>query len=158
MIIIAPLEQHWTKLCEAMGQPGMARDPRFTDNASRLRNLDELVAIIEGWLRSQASDDAAIATLKEYHVPVAPILSVPEALQHPHLRQRGTVRTIQDRILGDLDVPGFALRFSAFPQPLELQAPMLGEHNEEILTQWLGYTPDEVQELERKGILRSGPV
>ena len=141
-----------------MGQPGMARDPRFTDNASRLRNLDELVAIIEGWLRSQASDDAAIATLKAYHVPVAPILSVPEALQHPHLRQRGTVRTIQDRILGALDVPGFALRFSAFPQPLELQAPMLGEHNEEILTQWLGYTPDQVQELERKGILRSGPV
>jgi len=158
VIIIAPLEQHWTKLCEAMGQPGLARDPRFTDNASRMRNLNELVTLIEDWIRAQTSDDAAIATLKEYHVPVAPILSVPEALQHPHLRQRGTVRTIHDRILGNFDVPGFALRFSAFPQPLELQAPRLGEHNEEILTQWLGYTPDEVQELKRKGILCSGPV
>ena len=158
MIIIAPLEQHWSKLCEAIGQPSLARDPRFTDNASRLSNLEELVAIIEGWLRSQSSDDAAIATLKEYHVPIAPILSVPEALQHPHLRHRGTVRTIQDRILGELDVPGFALRFSEFPKTLELQAPTLGEHNAEILTQWLAYTPEQVQELERKGILRSGPV
>jgi crotonobetainyl-CoA:carnitine CoA-transferase CaiB-like acyl-CoA transferase len=158
MILIAPLEQHWTKLCEAMGQPELARDPRFTDNAARLRNLDELVAIIEGWIRSQASDDAAIATLKEYHVPIAPILSVPEALQHPHLRQRGTVRTIRDRLLGEVDVPGFALRFSAFPRPLELHAPLLGEHNAEILTQWLGYTMDEVRELEREGILRSGPA
>jgi crotonobetainyl-CoA:carnitine CoA-transferase CaiB-like acyl-CoA transferase len=61
-------------------------------------------------------------------------------------------------VLGEFDVPGFALRFSAFPHPLELQAPLLGEHNAEILTQWLGYTSDEVQELERKGILRSGPV
>ena len=118
MILIAPLEQHWTKLCEVMGQSGLARDPRFTDNVSRLRNLDELVAIVEGWICSQSSDDAAIATLKEYHVPVAPILSVSEALQHPHLRQRGTVRTIHDRLLGDLDVPGFALRFSDFPGPL----------------------------------------
>jgi crotonobetainyl-CoA:carnitine CoA-transferase CaiB-like acyl-CoA transferase len=158
MILIAPLEQHWSKLCEAMGRPEMARDLRFTDNAARMRNLDELVATIEEWIRSQESDDAAIATLKAHHVPVAPILSVPEALQHPHLRQRGTVRTVHDRILGELDVPGFALRFSAFPQPLTLQAPLLGEHNAEILTQWLGYTPDEVQELERKGILRSGPA
>jgi crotonobetainyl-CoA:carnitine CoA-transferase CaiB-like acyl-CoA transferase len=158
LILIAPLEQHWTKLCEAMGQPGLARDPRFTDNAARLRHLDELVAIIEGWIRAQASDDAAIATLKEFHVPVAPILSVPEALQHPHLRQRGTVRTIRDPILGEFDVPGFALRFSAFSRPLELRAPTLGEHNAEILTQRLGYTPEEVQELERRGILRSGPA
>jgi len=158
VILIAPLEQHWSKLCEAMGQLELARDLRFTDNASRLSNLNELIAIIEGWIRSQESDDAAIATLKAYHVPVAPILSVAEASQHPHLRQRGTVRTIQDRILGDLDVPGFALRFSEFPQTLDLQAPMLGEHNAEILTQWLGYTTDEVQELERKGILRNGLV
>ncbi len=158
MILIAPLEQHWSKLCEAMGKPEITRDPRFTDNASRMNNLDELVAIIEGWIRSQSSDDAAIETLKAHHVPVAPILSVPEALQHPHLRQRGTVRTVHDRILGDLDVPGFALRFSEFPDTLDLQAPLLGEHNAEILTQWLDYTPDEVQELESKGILRSGPT
>jgi crotonobetainyl-CoA:carnitine CoA-transferase CaiB-like acyl-CoA transferase len=158
MIIIAPLEQHWSKLCEAMGQPNLTRDPRFTDNAARMSHLSELVAIIESWIRSQGSDDVAIATLKEFHVPVAPILSVSEASQHPHLRQRGTVRTIHDRILGELDVPGFALRFSEFPERLDLQAPTLGEHNAEILMQWLGYTPDKVQELEHKGILRSGPV
>lgn len=157
-ILIAPLEQHWSKLCEAMGRPDMARDPRFTDNETRMKNLEALVDTIEGWIRSQPSDDAALETLKAHHVPVAPILSVPEALQHPHLRQRGTVRTVHDRLLGDLEVPGFALRFSDFPAPLELQAPLLGEHNAEILTEWLGYSPDQIQELERRGILRSGPA
>ena len=116
-ILIAPLEQHWSKLCEAMGRPEMARDPRFTDNETRMKHLDALVDTIEGWIRSQPSDDAALETLKAHHVPVAPILSVPEALQHPHLRQRGTVRTVHDRLLGDLEVPGFALRFSDFPSP-----------------------------------------
>ncbi len=157
-ILIAPLEQHWSKLCEAMGRPEMARDPRFTDNETRMKHLDALVDTIEGWLRSQPSDDAALETLKAHHVPVAPILSVPEALRHPHLRQRGTVRTVHDRLLGDLEVPGFALRFSDFPAPLELQAPLLGEHNAEILTEWLGYSPDQIQDLERRGILRSGPA
>ena len=157
-ILIAPLEQHWSKLCEAMGRPDMARDPRFTDNETRMKNQEALVDTIEGWIRSQPSDDAALEILKAHHVPVAPILSVPEALQHPHLRQRGTVRTVHDRLLGDLEVPGFALRFSDFPAPLELQAPLLGEHNAEILTEWLGYSPDQIRELERRGILRSGPA
>ena len=95
-----------------------------------------------------------MATLKEYRVPHAPVLSVAEAVEHPHLRQRGTVRTVHDRILGDFQVPGFALRFSDFPERLELHAPMLGEHNGEVLG-WLGYDGDRVRELEKKGILRS---
>ena len=82
-ILIAPLEQHWSKLCEAMGRPEMARDPRFTDNETRMKNLEALVETIEGWIRSQPSDDAALETLKAHHVPVAPILSVPERSSIP---------------------------------------------------------------------------
>jgi len=99
-----------------------------------------------------------MAAMKEYRVPHAPVLSVAEAVKHPHLRQRGTVRTVHDRILGDFDVPGFALRFSDFPEPPDLQAPFLGEHNEEVLTTYLGYGKDRVRELEKNGTLRSGPA
>jgi crotonobetainyl-CoA:carnitine CoA-transferase CaiB-like acyl-CoA transferase len=120
-----------------------------------LVNLKELVAIIEGWLQSMPSDEASLARLKEYRVPHAPILSVAEALEHPHLRQRGSVRTVHDRVLGDFQVPGFALRFSEFPERLDLEAPFLGEHNEEVLTKYAGLTPAQVKELEAKGILRS---
>lgn len=97
-----------------------------------------------------------MAAMKEYRVPHAPVLSIAEAVQHPHLRERGTVRTVHDRILGDFDVPGFAMRFSNFPERLELEAPMLGEHNREVLSTWLGYQSDRLTELEQKGILRSG--
>ncbi len=155
ILIIAPLEQHWVKLCAAMGQPELARDPCFTTNDDRLKNLPQLITLIEGWIQSMPSDDAAVAAMREQRVPMAPILSVAEAVRHPHLRQRGTVRTIHDRVLGDFDVPGFALRFSDFPRPLELEAPLLGEHNEEILTKVLGYPAARVRELEGKGVLRS---
>ena len=99
-----------------------------------------------------------MAAMSEHRVPCAPVLSVEEAVKHPHLRQRGTVRTVHDRILGDFDVPGFALRFSDFPRRLDLEAPTLGEHNEEVLTKYLGYPQSRVRELEQIGVLRSGPV
>src|SRR5262249_32209696 len=154
IIIIAPLDHQFSGLCKAMGKPEMATDPRFRLNADRLKNLKELVAAVESWFASMPSDDASMATLKEYRVPHAPVLSVAEAVQHPHLRQRGTVRTVNDRILGDFDVPGFALRFSDFPERLQLHAPMLGEHNEEVLASRLGYDSTRIKDLQQKGILR----
>src|ERR1700687_4048290 len=147
MIIIAQLEHQFSGLCRAMNRPELAEDPRFKLNADRLINLKELVATIEGWLQSMPSDDASMAVMKEYRVPHAPVLSLEGAVKHPHLRERGTVRTVHDRILGDFDVPGSALRFSEFPASLELDAPFLGEHNEEVLTNHLGYAPARVTEL-----------
>ncbi len=157
LIIIAPLLHQFEGLCRAMGKPELADDPRFRPE-NRLANLKELVALIEGWLQSMPSDDAAMAAMKVYRVPHAPVLSVAEAVNHPHLRQRGTVRTVRDRILGEFDVPGFALRFSQFPERLELDAPMLGEHNYQVLMQYLGYSAARVRDLESRGVLRSGPT
>ena len=156
-IIIAPLDHHFAALCRSMGQPELASDPRFRTNSDRLRNLNELIAVIERWLQV-SGDEAAMSAMKEYRVPHAPVLSVAEAVRHPHLRERGTVRTVRDRILGEFDVPGFALRFSDYPDSLNLEAPLLGEHNEEILSRYLGYPLKQIRELEEKGVLHNGPV
>jgi crotonobetainyl-CoA:carnitine CoA-transferase CaiB-like acyl-CoA transferase len=100
-----------------------------------------------------ASDDASVETLRSHRVPVAPILSVREAMEHPHLIVRGTVRTVNDPILGEFKIPGFPLRFSDYPEELELDAPMLGEHNASILEEYLGYAPARVIELDKSGVL-----
>ena len=78
-------------------------------------------------------------------------------MQHPHLLERGTVRTIHDRILGDFQIPGLPLRFSAFPEPLELDAPFLGEHNRRILSDILGFSDERITQLERERVLCSAP-
>jgi crotonobetainyl-CoA:carnitine CoA-transferase CaiB-like acyl-CoA transferase len=153
IFIIAPLDHHFAMLCRAMGQAELASDPRFKTNADRLTNLKELIATIEGWMQSRSpSDEATLAALKEHRVPHAPVLSVAEAVNHPHLRQRGTVRTVHDQMLGDFDVPGFSLRFSAY-QPLQLEAPTQGQHNEQVLVEMLGYAPARVRELQEAGVL-----
>ena len=78
-------------------------------------------------------------------------------MQTPHLREREIVRTMSDHFLGELELPGFPLRFSEFPRHLKLDAPTLGEHKEEILRDLLGFTPEKIRALEAKGILNWSP-
>ena len=154
-IMILALLHQWPVLCKAMGREDLIKDERFKTNELRVANLQELVALIEDWLQSFPTDAAAIEALQAVRVPVAPILTVPQAIAHPHHRARGTVRTVSDRMLGEFDIPGMPLRFSAHPELPELQAPFLGEHNGEILTGLLGYDAARVAELERAGVLVS---
>jgi crotonobetainyl-CoA:carnitine CoA-transferase CaiB-like acyl-CoA transferase len=153
IVIIAGVDHQFAQLCDAMGRPELSRDDRFSTGPRRLENLPDLIRIIEGWLAAMPSDEAAIERLAEYRVPAAPVLSPDEALKLPHLRRRGTVATIDDPILGSFDVPGFPLHFSNFPEPAGDGAPMLGQHNEEILTGYLGYSCERIAELESAGVL-----
>jgi crotonobetainyl-CoA:carnitine CoA-transferase CaiB-like acyl-CoA transferase len=157
IFVFAWMDHHWLKLCKIMGCPELGRDARFIDNAARVKNRSEVIVLIERWLRSQPSDEAAVEALRAARLPSAPVLTVEKAMKHPHLVERQTVQSVHDRVLGDLQVPGFPLRFSAFPERLELDAPFLGEHNHMILSSYLGYSPEQVRRLEHEGVLRNAP-
>ncbi|MBF6570344.1 MAG: CoA transferase [Candidatus Binataceae bacterium] len=154
IVIMCALDHQWLTLCEVMGQPELAKDRRFATRDERIRNLPALIEVIEAWLRSMPSDEAAMDAMRARRVPMAPVLTVAEAVKHPHLRERGTVRKVRDRKLGDFELPGFAIRFSDFPCPLELEAPFLGEHNEEVFARYLGFDAGQVRQLEHRGIVR----
>ena len=152
-VFIVALDQQWARLCEVIGRPQWAKEARFATGAKRSEHSAEIIGTIERWLQAQPSDEHAIAMLEEARVPIGPVLSVAQAVNHPQLRARRTVRTINDRLLGEFDVPGFPLRFSEFPGELALEAPLLGEHNAEGLEQYLGYSAAQIRELETAGVL-----
>jgi len=130
----------------------------FETNELRVANNDALVEIIEDWIQRQESDEVALKKLEELHVPVAPILSVKEAMEHPHLIERGTVRTINDPVIGEFQIPGMPLRFSEFPDDLPLEAACLGEHNREILSDYLGYSEADIDRLYDANIIKTEGV
>ncbi len=152
-IFICALDQQWPSLCRAMGKPELIDDPRFVVNAKRAENSAATIKIVQDWIDSTKDDEEALHLMGEHRVPAAPVLSVEQAINHPHLRGRRTVRTIQDRMMHDFDIPGFPLKFSRFPEELPLQAPFLGEHNAEILTNYLGYSGERIEELKTAGVL-----
>src|SRR6266851_5766436 len=153
--IFAFQDNHWASLCSVMERTDLIKDSRCFDNTCRVANRVIVNGAINGWLMSLPGTEAADAILRENHIPHAPVLTVEEAMAHPHMRERRTVRTVHDRILGDFQVPGFPLRFSGFPDELDLEAPFLGEHNRRILTSHLGYSEERIAQLERDGVLHS---
>jgi crotonobetainyl-CoA:carnitine CoA-transferase CaiB-like acyl-CoA transferase len=157
IIILAMTDKQWVSVCEVIGRPELAKDPAYARARDRAHRRLELIRIIEDWLAAMPTDEAAIDALRRQRVPVAPILSIREAMEHPHLIERGTVRTINDPILGEFKIPGFPLRFSEFPEELEFDAPMLGQHNASVLERYLGLSADRVAELESAGVLHSAP-
>jgi crotonobetainyl-CoA:carnitine CoA-transferase CaiB-like acyl-CoA transferase len=153
-IVLATL-QHWKAFCKIIGREDMIVDEKFANATARAKNRFELAEIIETWIQSCDSDADAIAQLEAQHITVAPVMTVPQTMEHPHFIERGTVRNIHDRILGDFQIPGMPLRFSKYPDLPQLDAPFLGEHNSEVLENYLGYSEEQITAIEQAGILVS---
>lgn len=152
-INITSLAHQWPQLVAALGQPELLDDRRFKDARSRRDNNGELKVMVEGWLAQFPDRTAALAALEKERVPCAPILTLNEAVAHPHLRQRGTVRQAKDRELGSFDVPGMPVKFSSWPDRTELRADLLGESNDAILRELAGLTDEEIAALYEDKVL-----
>ncbi len=157
LCILVPMDKMWRQLCIAMDQPELARHPDFATNAKRIEHRPQVFKLLQDWLDATPEDEV-LRRLQENRVPVAPVLNTPEAVAHPHLKARGTVRKAQDPVLGEVDVPGFPLRFSASPGQLDMQAPLLGQHNAEVLKEFLAYSDERIAELEQQGVLVQRPI
>jgi CoA:oxalate CoA-transferase len=151
MILITP--HQWPQMVRAMGMPELATDSRFKGAKGRHANRFELQAIVEKWLASFPTRDAAIAALDKERVPCAPVLTVNEAVAHPHLNQRKTVRWVQDPLLGKVATPAVPVKFSAWPDRTELRSARLGEDNERVLRDYLDFTDKRIAELYASGVL-----
>ncbi len=157
-VSIMVIPHQWPQMVKAMQMPELAQDERFSDPRARRDNNVALKEIIEAWLGRFPSRDAAISALEAERVPCAPVLSLHEAMAHPHLRARGTVRRVQDDDIGEFDIPGLAAKFSRWTPATELVADRLGEHNDDILRDMLGMTEAEIRQLYAKKVLVCDPL
>ena len=152
-MVLLVLQNQWKNLCEAMGTPELADDPRFRDQDLRAKNQLALIPIIEQWLQSFNTDAEAWAHMEKYRVPSGPVINPKEAINHEYYRGRGSIRTVNDPFVGELHLPGFPLRFSEQAEYAPGDVPALGEHNRQILKEVLSYSEERISALTEKGIL-----
>jgi CoA:oxalate CoA-transferase len=81
------------------------------------------------------------------------VLTLNEAMKHPHLNERKTLRWISDPLLGKVAIPGVPVKFSAWPDRTELRSARLGEDNERILREYVGMPDAEIRKLYQEGVL-----
>jgi CoA:oxalate CoA-transferase len=154
--LIAP-DHRWAGLARALNAPEWMEDPRFKTRHDRRINGEALAAAIEEKLGRFPSRAAAVAALEGERVPVAPILTLNEAMAHPHLRHRGTMRRVTDPFLGEFDIPGRPVKLSAWPPKENVKAPLLGEDNESVLKDLLELSDEEIASLYAEGVLARDP-
>ena len=151
-VSINVLSHQWPQLAKTLGHPELADNPRFATPHARRDNNDEIVTLVEDWLRRFATREDAIAALERDRIPCAPILTINEAMEQPHLLERGTVRKVEDDQLGAFAVPGNPARYSDWSVPTDLKADMLGESNESVLHE-LGLSDDEIAGLYEERVI-----
>ena len=157
-ISLMVMPHQWHQLLRALGQAELSDDLRFSTARARRENREALRVIIEEWLARHSSRDAALAALAAERVPCAPVLTLNEAMALPHVREHGTVRRVHDRHIGEFDIPGLPVRFSGWSTSDNLCAGLLGEHNDEVLSQIAGLSAAEIRDLYEGQVLVRDPL
>lgn len=97
--------------------------------------------------------DELVGLLRSARVPCAPVRDLPEVVADPHLHERGMLQDIEHPELGVVTLPHSPLRYEGVPaMPLRL-SPELGQHNVQVFCEWLGLTPEELDELVAAGVV-----
>jgi formyl-CoA transferase/succinyl-CoA--D-citramalate CoA-transferase len=152
MVIAANLDPMFRRLCDAMGRPELATDPRYSGHLARGDNCDELDGLIAGWTR-MLDVDALKAALDAHGVVYGPIYTIADIAADPQFQARGMIRRVKDPRFGDIAVPGIAPRLTVTPGDIAwLGAQTPGEHNDDVYAD-LGLDADEIAALRDDGII-----
>ena len=154
VVIAANQDTVFRRLCEAMGQPDLATDPRFVDHVARGRNQDELDSIIGEWAATRQPNDI-IETLSAAGVIAGPINTVAEVVKDPQFRARGMlVEHFDERIGRNVLGPGVVPVLSESPGGVRNAGPArLGQHNDDVYRGLLELGAEELAALTEQGVL-----
>lgn len=150
-------DEQFAALCNAIGRPELAQDERYADVVSRWHHQDELDPIIGEWTALHPHYEAA-ATLQQAGVPAEPVLTIPELVVDPHLRERDFWEDVTNTESGTWTQEAPTWRFSDARAHVRLPAPVFGEHNDYVFGELLGLSVDDIKALEREGVTSHEPV
>ena len=132
VFILCVQNAEWDRFVEWMGNPEWASWEIFDDRLKRAETWDVLRPYIEEWTSQHTVEEIYTGGLQR-KLAFAPLSTMGDLLRNEHLRVRGFFATIGHPVAGELEYPGAPWKFGATPWELRTPAPLLGEHNEEIL-------------------------
>ena len=161
MTLAVGTDEEWQGLCQVMGNTELALNPHFVDANSRWNNQDQLDVIVSEWSRQQDHREV-FQRLQRYGVPAGPILDELEALEDPHMIQRGYYQPLDHPEMPTLQYHGPLWSMSKTSNKLRRPPPLLGEHNPYVYKEVIGVSDEEYSQLEAEGqigmdILRDTP-
>src|SRR5688572_2022763 len=145
-------DAQFARFAALLGRPEWATDMRYAKNPDRVANRVELDAAIAERLKDAPADDW-IGKLGASGIPCGRINSVAQALADPHAQAREMVRTVQHPTAGEVTTVGIPFRFSDTPPSVRRAPPTLGQHNEQVLRDMLGFSDARIAQLRAEKVI-----
>ena len=150
--IICIREGHWLKMCNAMGQSGLAVDVRFVDMKSRSANIDEVDRIINAWTGQHTREDIFRIT-QDNGVICAPVQTIPESLEDKHMLARGSLLKRENPDIGEISQFQTPIRFKDISPPAIHDVHGLSQDTNMVLTEMLSLTEADIEVLRSKKVI-----
>jgi crotonobetainyl-CoA:carnitine CoA-transferase CaiB-like acyl-CoA transferase len=136
MIVAVGNDSQFAKFCQCLGKPDWALDNRFVRNQDRVRHREVLIPMIAGQLMTQGKQHW-LSLLEAAKVPCGPINNLAEVFADPHVQHRQMVQSIQHPLRETLSLVASPIKMNETPVRQHLPPPMLGQHTQEVLDEWL---------------------
>lgn len=150
IVVATRQESFWRRLCDVLGEPGLADEPRFATNALRVENRAALVPRLESMFRARTVDDW-LARLRAGDVPAAPVNNLDRAFAEPPVAEREMIVGYEHPDVGRVRLPGNPIKMSGMGKTISNPAPRLGEHTDSVLAELLALSPASIAALRASG-------
>jgi CoA:oxalate CoA-transferase len=149
--MVVPSDAHFRRLCELIGRPEFAQDPRFESNAARASHEAELKAAIERW-SGVLPLEQCVAACGRADIPAGPVWDLKQATASEHSIARAVLEPVAHPVFGQLGMVAQPARFSSQGRSPAMREPLLGEHTAEVL-QGLGVNQQALDAMKRDGAI-----
>ena len=143
VMVHAAEEYTWQALLDVMGRPAWSRDERFRRRDVRFANWDKLQPHLDEWFGPRTMQEI-FHTCQAKDIPCAPVTTPDRLVGDPHIIARKAIIRV-----GGLAMPGAPVRLAGTPHAVHHAAPASGQHTEDVLSGWLGYTPARIAALRK---------
>jgi crotonobetainyl-CoA:carnitine CoA-transferase CaiB-like acyl-CoA transferase len=145
-------ERLWRIFCPLMGLEDMLDDPRYATNAARNDNRHTLIARLqEIFLTKPYAEWEAL--FLQHGIPFGAINTIDKVVEHPQVKARGALVECEHPVAGTVQMVGVPVRLSETPGRVRQPAPLLGQHTDEVLRQYLGLDEAKITALRQAGAL-----
>ncbi|MYL71674.1 CoA transferase [Halobacillus litoralis] len=153
IVIGANSDGVFMRLCEAMGEPELAEDEKYSTHDARAKHMKELDLRIEEWTKSLPAEES-LALLEEHGVPSGMIYSAKDIVEDPHYKEREMIVPVEHPELGEFPMPGVVPKLSRTPGKIHKPgAVKMGMDNEKVFRDILGMTSEQMEELKGNDII-----
>ena len=146
-------DKHFERLCEVIGMPELKTDPRFEERNIRIKNREQMRAVLEQALQAKSATEWE-RLFDEAGVPAGRIFTIPEILAHPQIESRKLIKRFKnvDGIGRDLSVPRVGFHLASGQPDVATPPPRLGQDTDAVLA-GAGYSASEIEELRTQGAI-----